>query len=266
MKRFLLLLTVLGITFSGISQNRTLIPKDLRDIVIEKEHVMDIADMPVFLNTLNPTTKAGAFEQSEDHIGTTQYDLQSNTALGNRITLFDDGTIAAVWTQGIESSPSFPDRGTGYNYWDGTAWGPIPTTRIESDRGGWPSVAPFGEDGEIVVDHIAGGVGTGLLFNHRATKGTGAWTEFNFQGPAGGWETITWPRMVTSGVNNDVIHLIHTTYPVANGGQIYNGMDPALLYSRSADGGATWDPLHAQLPGTTIDFYKDISADEYTWA
>ncbi|MBN1340720.1 MAG: T9SS type A sorting domain-containing protein, partial [Bacteroidales bacterium] len=32
------------------------------------------------------------------------------------------------------------------------------------------------------------------------------------------------------------------------------------------DGGATWDPLHVQLPGTTVDFYKEISADEYTWA
>ncbi len=32
--------------------------------------------------------------------------------------------------------------------------------------------------------------------------------------------------------------------PVANGGIVYQGLDGALLYSKSVDGGATWNPEH----------------------
>jgi hypothetical protein len=32
------------------------------------------------------------------------------------------------------------DRGTGYNFYDGTAWGEIAYERIESTRIGWPSI------------------------------------------------------------------------------------------------------------------------------
>ena len=48
--------------------------------------------------------------------------------------------------------------------------------RIETDRCGWPSIAPLGENGEIVVSHYAGNQ-DGIAINTRATKGTGDWTE-----------------------------------------------------------------------------------------
>jgi len=264
MKKFLLLLTIIGLATVGFGQKRAMVSKEKMDIMVEKQFLQPIDDLGSLTNPVNPTTASDDLEESV--IGTTWYDLQSNTCLGNRIWLHSDGTISAVWTMGLEDVPNFPDRGAGYNYFDGTAWGPHPTTRIEGDRCGWPSVAPFGEDGEIVVSHIAGGADVGLLFNQRATKGTGAWTEFSFKGPTPDWEQIVWPRMVTNGVNNDVIHLINTTYPTANGGVAYNGMDPALLYNRSLDGGVHWDILHLQIPGTTSSEYNDISADEYTWA
>ena len=263
MRNFLLLFAIAGITLAGFSQKRAMIPKELRDIVIERQHVEAIADINPFFNQVSPTASNGR-DLTEEQIGTTWYDLQSNTAVGNRIWLFNDGTISAVWTMGHDDPPNFPDRGTGYNYFDGTSWGPMPTDRIETERCGWPSIAPFGEDGEITVSHI--GTDDGLMFNHRPTKGTGAWTEFTFSGPEPDWKSILWPRVTTTGVNNDVIHLIHVTTPTANGGVAYNGMDPALLYSRSSDGGATWDPHHLQIEGTGPDYYNSLSADEYVWA
>lgn len=256
---------ITGLTLQAICQDRIVIPKCLRDVVVTREHSSAITGNEEVNGATLPENRTGDFLQTEDQIGTTWYDLQSNAALANRITLFDDGTIGAVWTMG-HSATLFPDRGTGYNYFDGSSWGPVSTTRIESDRCGWPSIAPYGTYGEIIVSHISGGAGTGLLFNHRSVKGTGTWTEFSFQGPAGGWEQIWWPRMITSGTNHDVIHLLTPTMPTGNGGTPYNGMDPALLYSRSTDDGVTWDPLHAQLPGTTSSEYTGINADEYVWA
>jgi hypothetical protein len=259
MKRFLSLFLIMSIVIFGFAQKGTTIPKNLRDVSIQVSKKTVIDDNSMFENTFNPTVNNKPAAKSQEQIGTTYYDLQSNQALGNRLYLWpDDGTISAVWTMGLESDV-FPDRGTGYNYFDGNSWGDDPTVRIESDRTGWPNIAAWGENGEIVVSHT--GVAAGLHFLTRDTKGTGAWNSFYLAGPDA-TNVLVWPRMVTSGVNHDVIQLI---CPGGNA-VAYNGQTPALLYSRSTDGGASWDPIHEVLPGTGADFYTGLNADEYTWA
>jgi len=199
----------------------------------------------------------------EDYlIGGTIYDLQSNASVSNRLFLFEDGTVGAVWTYGEQSSPSFPDRGTGYNYFDGTTWAAEPTARIETIRTGWPSYAPWKENGEVVVSHDFA-VGRTVICT-RDQKGTGTWTESYHDGPTG--FPVSWPRMVTSGSQHSIVHLLTATWPTGNGGTVYQGQDGAVLYSRSQDGGLTWDVMNATLPGTGIDAYNSISADEYCWA
>jgi hypothetical protein len=126
------------------------------------------SQLPILpLSILNP---------EEDTIGNTYYDLQTYASCQNRIYVYDDGTIGATWTIGMNPS-AFADRGTGYNYFDGTSWQPWPTARIESQRTGWPSYAPFGINGEIIVAHYSGtssGV-KGLVFSKRTNKGIGDW-------------------------------------------------------------------------------------------
>jgi hypothetical protein len=196
-------------------------------------------------------------------IGGTRFDLQSNSSMGTRIYAFPDGTMNAVWTKGETDAGTFPDRGTGYNYYNGSAWGPAPTARIEPRRVGWPSIQPYGENGEIVVTHTGGT--DGLLFSHRPQKGTGTWSNFYLTGPVG-HEDLLWPRMVTTGENHEIIHIIAIAPSVANGGTVYQGLDGALLYSRSFDGGVTWNPLNEILPGTTADDFYGFGGDEYSFA
>jgi len=57
-------------------------------------------------------------------IGSTEYDLQSNEGIDHRIVNFGDGTMAAVWTMGFESTGNYPDRGTGYNYFEDHGYPP----------------------------------------------------------------------------------------------------------------------------------------------
>jgi hypothetical protein len=66
---------------------------------------------------------------TETVIGTSTYDLQSNACVQNRILVHDDGTISAGWTMSQQYNTSYPDRGTGYNFFDGTTWGAQPTDR-----------------------------------------------------------------------------------------------------------------------------------------
>jgi len=197
-------------------------------------------------------------------IGTSYYDNQTNGTVPRHIHVFEDGTIGSVWTMHTtDGSPGWPDRGTGYNYFDGTAWGAAPTARIETERTGWPSYAPFGENGEIVCAHTGGAAG--LVFSSRENKGTGEWNYTYLVGPDG-HEDIIWPKMMTSGENNEIIHVLALTTLVELGGSIYEGFDGALLYSRSSDGGQTWDPENEILEGLTIADIGYVGSDQYCWA
>ena len=125
----------------------------------------------------NPTTSPNAKLASANEvvIGTTTYDLQSNAAVQNRIVHHDDGTISAGWTTSQQLNASWSDRGTGYNFFDGTNWGANPTTRLESSRGGWPSIIAMGSGKEASVTHNTDN--SYINMTHRPAVGTGNWTE-----------------------------------------------------------------------------------------
>ena len=261
MKKLVLLSLVMSICFLGFSQKRAQINKSLRNISKTMVYVSptdEVVDMTVAPNPYVSNYKDLA---GEDVIGTTFYDLQSNTSLSNRIHVYPDGTIGAVWTRGIEAS-AFDDRGTGYNFYDGSAWGPMPTARIESVRTGWPSYAPWGVNGELVVSH---GPVDGLVLATCPDKGTGSWTESRIVGPED-HEDLLWPRVITSGTDHNTIHCIALTTPSGNGGTPYLGQDGALIYNRSTDGGASWDIENVVLDGLGPDYYTKVSADDYVWA
>ncbi|MCF8302458.1 MAG: T9SS type A sorting domain-containing protein [Bacteroidales bacterium] len=257
--RTLLLAFALFFTTSLIAQEFAPAPKEYRNIAVPD---MRAVDNPTNLKeAVNPFVKSG-FTPSETQIGETKYDLQSNACTQNRTVFYDDGTAASTWIMGFEDATGFPGRGTGYNYYDGSEWGPYPTERIESTRNGWPSYDKWGENGEIVVTHSGGA--DGLVISNRPEKGTGDWTETFLPGPEG-HEDILWPRMITAGENNEAIHILALTPPIANQGSPYEDLDGALLYYRSTDGGQTWEDEHRIIDGISSDYYAGFSGDTYAW-
>ncbi len=255
MKKLLLLIFIMGSGFFSYAQEAQLKQQALFNTV---------AQTGIHSTDALPTLPANPYVSNkgvDEVVGTTWYDLQSNSSMSKRIWVFDDGTMAAVWTRGAETGvPNFPERGTGYNYFDGTSWGPDPTSRIEDVRTGWPSIAPYGADGEIVVAHTLNN--TGLMFSWREHKGTGDWQHFTLTGPAPDNMDLTWARMITTGPNHDVIHII----ACAGFNKTYEGLNEALVYSRSSDGGQTWDPENEILPGMSSDETSGIGGDDYAWA
>ncbi len=212
---------------SRVRQNAPAVPAD--DMVL-----------PLRVSSGAPLSKPAM----EVQIGGSRYDMQTNQAISNRICLFPDGTLSAVWTQGF-TDPSFPDRGTGYNYFNGTAWLPDPASRIENLRTGWPCIAPVNGNGEIIICHRSGTAE--IVVETRPVKGTGNWTTSSILPPAGA-SGLGWPRMITSGPTNSFVHMILITTPTASGGTAYQGLDAALLYYRSPDGGVTWNKQAVLLP------------------
>ena len=257
MRKLLLLTLALFVGFTAFSQV-TKVSQQLVNTPAKAEFKKPIADLPEVFMPVNQTVAATQRAVNETVVGKTFYDLQSNTSLANRIVMHPDGTMGATWTRGMEAT-SFPDRGTGYNFYDGTSWGPEPTARIESMRTGWPSYASWGPTGEINASHD---VATGTILNKREVHGTGTWEEGVLPGPPGIEGDVTWPRIITSGDNNEVIHLIHDS----DASLAITGQASSMFYSRSSDGGASWDPQNIVMDGTGIDYYMDIGADEYTFA
>ncbi|MCF8301904.1 MAG: T9SS type A sorting domain-containing protein [Bacteroidales bacterium] len=236
------------------------LPEEYRKISMLHEKTTESA--PAVNRGNNVTSSSIPLRSIEEQdIGETYYDLQTNSCTQNRYVVYPDGYRGGTWTYGM-NNPSFPDRGTGYNNYDGNNWDPFPTERIESVRNGWPSYDKWDENGEIVVSHS--GSNSGLIISTRAQKGTGTWNETFLPGPED-HEDLLWPRMITAGENNQAIHILALTPPVENMGSPYQGLNGALLYYRSIDGGQTWEDEHRLLEGISADYYTGFSGDTYTW-
>ena len=178
----------------------------------------------------------------------TNYDLQSNAALGNRVAVWNDGTAAFVGTMSHERDFSFQDRGTGYNYFGGTEMGEMPEERMEQFKSGWPSIAPLG-GGEILASAGNGNVN----IYKREVKGEGEWTMVM------SFEDYAWPRIATTHDGQYVYAVFgHQEYDNTTGdNRTY------VFYTRSTDYGETWsDPVEPPL--VDIEMYRhQISADRY---
>jgi len=219
---------------------------------------------------INPNPNTVALKSTNTindiQIGSTTYDLQSNASVDNRLIRHNDGTISATWTMSSQLNTSYPDRGTGYNYHDGAGWDPDPTARLESSRGGWPSILTTGSGKEIAITH---NTDNGyLLMTHRPSKGSGAWSEqiISSMDSNGVYTDIIWNRAVVGGTNNESIHMVGVIAPTGLGGTLYNGLDGALVYYRSQDGGATWDTKDLQLPTLDTSKYIGFDGDGYAIA
>ena len=262
MKKVLLFAIAACLTLGSFAQYGAMNQKRANIIAPKLKSVTTNLDLPVVGNMTPNTIVSNKIVLDDPAISVTRYDLQSNSSNERRIYYYpEDKTIGATSTWSTQDA-SWSDRGTGYNYFDGSAWGDQPSARVENIRTGWPSYHPFGPTGECVISHQATG---NLVFSNRAVKGTGAWTTSVIPGLPSNIAGMLWPRVVTNGTNHTNIHIISLTMPTANGGSVYNGMDGALLYCHSLDGGSTWSPW-TQLAGMTSAEYTNITADVYAFA
>jgi hypothetical protein len=172
----------------------------------------------------------------------------------------DNGTLGATWTFSTDLLGTYPDRGAGYNYFDGTNWGSSPTVRVETDRRGWPSLEKLANGGEILVSHQS--VTNPTASNINSTAGGGGWSQTALSSFPTGDNTL-WARTAVGGANGNTVHMIDISYPVGNGGALVNGLDGFLNYSRSPDGGQTWDIDRATPPGVNDTEYFGFRADAY---
>ncbi len=266
MKKQLLLALALMTAAGSYAQNRqyqlpqskTLVPRsnasNLKAVPVDRAKG-DAFEVPFANPATKNTVQANKVSApTETLIGYTQYDLQTNSAILNRFIKHSDGTMSAAWTMLCTGCPTGTDRGTGYNYFDGSAWGPIPATKIEpSNRTGFPSIAVTASGKEMSIAHSSS-LG-GMLLTWRPTKGTGAWTEF--PNALGNVASDTWSKAIAGGASGESIHAIWNANAAAN------GQNFSIYYSRSDDGGATWPVLRTIIPNLDSSHYLGWGGDAY---
>ncbi|MDO8367902.1 MAG: hypothetical protein Q7T20_13965, partial [Saprospiraceae bacterium] len=200
----------------------------------------------------------GAENSLLQYVGVTVYDLQSNGGAGHRVHNYGGGDLGAVFTLSTNAT-GYPDRGTGLNYATDGAWGPEPTTRVESVRTGFSNYAVDADNTEYVFTH------TNPPFTihwAKRTAGAGAWTEGNVPTAIPGGQL--WSRLAIGGNDGKTLHVIASTAPVGNGGFVYKGMDGVVVYFRSQDGGATWDIQDQLLPGIDSSAFTGTDVEGYS--
>jgi hypothetical protein len=272
MKKLLLTITAVGFAFAISAQNR---PAPLNTIKERLQRSGNLTTVPyqqaitgselpvgkVNQTVKNYVTNLNKSSQAQVVIGSTTYDLQTNGSVQNRIYK-RNGTVGATWTMSGDLGGTYPDRGAGYNYFDGSSWGPIPapSARIETDRRGWPSLVRLDNGGEVVVSHQA--LANPTATNIRPSAGSGTWTQTPIPAFPGGENTL-WVRTAAGGPDGNTVHMIDITYPTGNGGALVNGLNGCFNYSRSLDGGANWDIQRVLPPGVNDQEYIGFRADAY---
>ena len=197
----------------------------------------------------------GSYQQTgtETILGVTTYDLQSNSAMATRIKNNGDGTLMAVWTYSEAGNVGAPDRGTGYNFFNGTSWGPAPTSRIESQRVGWPNIMTTISGDEIILCHNT--QMQVITMDKRSTIGSGTWTSTNIN-----TDYQIWHRSTVGGSNGMSIHDISLRDP----DNPINSVTGHMFYYRSLDGGISWEKQNAIIPGLDNTKFINMSGDAYS--
>ena len=209
-------------------------------------------------NMVNANRSLDDFDEYEAMV--TNYDLQTNSALGNRIATWPNGCASFVATWDHSNNTSFPDRGAGYNhYCPETGMGEEPEERQEPMKSGWPSIAACGE-GELLASHA-----TGVNLYYRPMRGEGEWElVYNWGADYG---SPTWPRVVCSGPNDMYAHLVMCKQISMPDGSL----DNHVYYVRLTRQDRGWDVSELiDFPGIDNDaegdYRNQLSADDYVMA
>ena len=288
MKKFLSLIQIVLFTAWTISAQN--IEKSKKQLPLEKIKEFGVLadplekirkpDVPFSLeirnNPLNTKANSSALRDLyvEETIGHSIFDNQSNASMPRRL-INTDGKLSAIWTFGNGTDSKFPNRGTAYNFYDGSKWVNLPNyddvTKIEKvekkqiSRTGFSNIVYIPGEGEIIIGHRTNLISTrsdsgAIQITRNSALGSQTWdTETRFDMP------LMWPRIAVGGPDGKTIHLIGISLnDTINGVDVFDNMYSALLYCRSLDGGKTWDKKNVLIEGLDSNKFNGFLGDNYS--
>ena len=248
MKKLFTLALVLLVTFAGYLQVKSVMTKgDMRKVAtMQKVGRMDV---------MNPNANAESqpnmvrYDYGNGELDYTTYDWQSNDAQRTWTIVWPDGKVNFAYT--MSSEATFGDRGTGIGTYDSNTDEWIPCGgRVENEKTGFGSIARYKENSIIVAAHTASEMGVYLVADKDNITPGCAETLPKLNND----NEPTWPAIMTSGPNRDIIHIVALGYN-----------DNMIYYFRSKDGGQTYDKENVILPYLTSEYGGDWNSNCYYW-
>ena len=246
MKKVFTLILAMTIVFAGFAQVKQSIKSDnaknnkvaLKSVSRGTESFENVQIEPNMLRT-------------DGELDYTVYDWQTNAAIINRTIVWPDGKISFAYT--YSSDESYADRGTNIGTYDyeNDEW-ILGGGRVETEKTGFGSIARYGENGIVVAAHTATECGIYLIEDKdNITPGCAeAKPKLNND------KEPTWPVVMTSGPNRDIIHVLATAY-TETGNPMY--------YFRSTDGGENWDKVNVVIPYLSSEYVSDWGSNIVYW-
>ena len=243
-KLFTLALVLLVATF-GYSQVRQVSKNDAKN----KVATMQVSKgMESFENVqIEPNMM-----RTDGELDWTTYDWQTNAGAINRTIVWPDGKVNFAYTMSTDPSTGFADRGTGIGTYDynNDEWIPL-GGRIENEKTGFGSIARYKENGIVVAAHTSTECGFYIIENKDDLASLQGSLACNLRlSPS---IDPSWPVVMTSGPNRDIIHILATGYA-----------DNKIYYFRSSDG-ETWDKENEILPFFTEEYGSDWGSNVAYW-
>lgn len=244
MKKVLLPILALALTVGGYAQVKKM---STTDAFKKAEVTQRFSGEESLANVAN----SAAMTRTDGELDYTVYDWQTNSAQRSWTITWEDGKANFAFTIG---STDYADRGTAVGTYDANADEWIPSGgRIENEKTGFGSIARYGENGIVVAAHNANTVAVFIIedkdnFSANSVSAVSYLSATN---------NPTWPVVMTSGENRDIIHVVATASEVT-----MQGVKEPMIYFRSTDGGQTWDKQNEILPFMTSDYALSFSSNE----
>jgi len=258
MKQILLVLTLLfsvALMAGNLNNNK----EKIKNEKIKKTNVLENigADVSTAAKTENTIILTGLNLKAPvgTVVGTTTYDLQTNTGMGRRVATHPSGRWSYFgWTQGKDYTAGAPNRGTGYSVYDrnvGT-FPPPPTSRIEpTTRTGWPTIG-FNKGRQFSITHSGS---QGMMFTWRpGNNELNDWNEIVVGEQVNDLDGV-WVRAATNGSN------IYAIIGRLDGS--FGGVDGGLNFIKSSDNGDNWESTGALEADYNNSYPSGMTADAY---
>ena len=261
MKKVLLLSLSLALGFSAFAQQRVAkndaqaVKVDSKKVIVGKEAITESAAQ--YAPQSAKSVVVNRYQEMEDaNTMVTNYDLQSNSWCSNRMYQLPNGNVGVAATMSHQTNQTASDRGTGYNFYNAETgeWMDQPEARVEPNRTGWPTIAQWGDNGEILISHAPLGVYT------REVAGEGEWVyrgELPYSPEGFEYDDdFAWPRVATSGDHHNIIHVIGDIQHSVSSDEVHHWQ----VYLRSEDA-ENWTITYSPLAqdGEEYDHYTSDS-------
>lgn len=200
-------------------------------------------------------------------IGETQNDQQTNASIYRRVQLLPGGKVSGTWTTSADAAP-YATRGSGYNHFNGTAWGTVSSGKIETQRTGFPCYVynPTTNE-EIITAHqvLAGsGIAGGVVMSRKTGTGPGTWTSSLVLDTTPTIPGVLWVQTAVSGDYLIAIGSYTDSSSAQPNRVVKAGVRTPQVYSRYQFSTNTWLVKNELLPGYDNQRYWAGGGDNYS--